>query len=173
MQILKTHYHPEVKTLEDKSIFTRLATRSIATQGNNILLLYTQRYEDYSLPGGGLDLGENRIEGMIRELSEETGAQNITNIEPFGAYEEYRPWYKPDFDIQHMISYCYTCEISEELGLSNMEAYETKNGMEAIWLDIHEAIEHNKNTLATSAKKGMSLERELFLLKLIAEKSRY
>ncbi len=170
MQILKTHYHPEIKTLENKSIFTRLATRSIALQGDIILLLYTERYEDYSLPGGGLDLGENKIEGMMRELNEETGAQGIRNIKAFGAYEEYRPWYKPDYDIQHMISYCYTCEINKELGRSKMESYETKNGMKAIWVNIHEAIHHNKKTMATSDKKGMSIERETFLLKLIAER---
>lgn len=170
MQILKTHYHSTISTLENKTIFTRLATRSIAIQGNSILLLYTERYDDYSLPGGGLDSGEDKIKGMIRELSEETGAKNIKNIKPFGAYEEYRPWYKPDYDIQHMISYCYTCEINKELGVSKMESYEIKNGMKAMWINIHKAIEHNKKTMATSKKKGMSIERETFLLTLIAEK---
>ena len=169
MQILKTHYHPDIKTLENKSIFTRLATRSIAIQGDSILLLYTERYEDYSLPGGGLDENEDKIKGMIRELREETGAKNIKNVKPFGAYEEYRPWYKPDFDIQHMISYCYTCEISKDLGTAKMEAYEINNGMKARWVNIHEAIKHNTQTMATSNKKGMSIERETFLLKLIAK----
>ena len=169
MRILKTHHHPEIETLENKSIFTRLATRSIAIQGSSILLLYTERYEDYSLPGGGLDSGEDKIEGMMRELREETGAKDIKNIKPFGAYEEYRPWHKPDYDIQHMISYCYTCEIDKELGNSNMGSHEIKNGMKAIWVDIHEAIKHNKETMANSDKKGMSIERETFLLTLIAE----
>jgi ADP-ribose pyrophosphatase YjhB (NUDIX family) len=169
MQHLKTHYHPEVKTLENKSIFTRLSTRSIAIQGNTILLLYTERYEDYSLPGGGLDLGEDKVLGMIRELSEETGAKDIRNIRPFGIYEEYRPWHKSDHDIQHMISYCYTCDINTVLGLSNMEQYETNNGMKPVWIDIHKAITHNTKTMATSKKKGMSIERETFLLKRIAE----
>ncbi len=169
MQLLKTHYHPDIKSLDNKSLFTRLATRSIAVQGSKILLMYTERYEDYSLPGGGLDLGEDKIEGMIRELSEETGATNIKNIKPFGVYEEYRPWYKPDYDIQHMISYCYTCEINKELGAANLEAYEIKNGMKAIWMNIHDAIKHNQQTMATSDKKGMSIERETFLLQLIAE----
>jgi len=167
MQILKTHYHPDVNTLKDQSIFTRLSTRSITFRDDLILLLYTERYEDYSLPGGGLDEGEDKIEGMMRELNEETGAQNITNIQPFGTYEEYRPWYKPDFDIQHIVSYCYTCDINSELGTSKMESYETKNGMKAVWVDIHEAIKHNKKTMASSAKKGMSIERETFLLELI------
>lgn len=169
MKLLKTHYHPKIKTLVNKSIFTRLATRSIAVDNQNILVLYTERYEDYSLPGGGLELGEDRTEGMIRELIEETGAKDVTNIQPFGIYEEYRPWNKPDFDIQHMISYCYTCDINKNLGASNLESYEINNGMKAVWIDVHDAIEHNKTTMATSAKKGMSIERETFLLELIAE----
>lgn len=170
MQNLKTHYHPDATNLDNKTIFTRLATRSIAIQGHSILLLYTERYEDYSLPGGGLDAGEDKIAGMIRELSEETGALAVRNIKPFGVYEEYRPWHKPDFDIQHMISYCYTCEINTELGTSKMEHYEIKNGMTAKWVNIYEAIAHNKKTMLKSAKKGMSIERETFLLELLAKR---
>ncbi|WP_430411375.1 NUDIX domain-containing protein [Kordia sp.] len=132
--------------------------------------MYTERYEDYSLPGGGLNSGEDKIKGMMRELSEETGATAIRNIKPFGIYEEYRPWYKPDYDVQHMISYCYTCDINKELGKSNLESYEKKNGMKALWINIHEAIKHNKKTMATNDKKGMSVERETFLLQLIAER---
>lgn len=170
MQLLKTHYHPDIKTLQNKSIFTRFATRSIANRGEDILLMYTERYEDYSLPGGGLDPGEDKIAGMIRELNEETGAQHIKNIIPFGLYEEYRPWYKPGYDIQYMRSYCYTCEIDEVLGVPKLESYEIKNGMKAVWMNIHEAIKHNQKTMDTSDKKGMSIERETFLLRLIAER---
>jgi ADP-ribose pyrophosphatase YjhB (NUDIX family) len=170
MQTLKTHYHPAVLPLEDKSIFTRLATRSIALHGKDILLLFTDRYEDYSLPGGGLDTDENQLDGMIRELNEETGAQDVRNIQAFGIYEEYRPWRKPDFDVQHMISYCYTCEINRELGHSKMEQHELSNGMKPVWIDIHDAIAHNEKTMTTSEKKGMSIERETFLLRLIADK---
>jgi ADP-ribose pyrophosphatase YjhB (NUDIX family) len=169
MQTLKTHLHPDIKNLDDKSVFTRLATRSITVKGDNILLMYTTRYEDYSLPGGGLDAGEDKVEGMKRELNEETGAVGIKNIKPFGIYEEYRPWYKPDYNIQHMISYCYTCDIDNELGDSKMESYEIKNGMKALWINIYDAIKHNEQTIANSEKKGMSIERETFLLKLIAK----
>lgn len=169
MDILKTHYHPEIDTLKNKTIFTRLATRSIALKGNNILLLYTARYDDYSLPGGGLNPNESKIIGMQRELEEETGAKQITNIKPYGIYEEYRPWYKEDFDVQHMISYCYTCDISKVLGTSSMESYEIKNGMKALWVNINDAITHNEKIIATSDKKGMSIERETFLLKHITD----
>ena len=52
-------------------------------------MLYTERYHDYTLPGGGIDEGEDDIEGLVRELEEETGAQNIRDIREFGLYEEH------------------------------------------------------------------------------------
>ncbi len=167
MRHLHTAKHSIIDTLNDKSIFLRKATRAIALRGEMILMLFTKRYNDYSLPGGGLDTGEDPIEGMIRELKEETGAKNISNIKEFGIYEEFRPWYKPDFDIQHMISYCYTCTVDEELGDTNFEHYEANNGMNPIWININIAIEHNEKTISESDKKGMSVERETFLLHLI------
>ncbi|MDA9181898.1 hypothetical protein N9O51_01780 [Saprospiraceae bacterium] len=42
--------------------------------------------------------------------------------------------------------------------------------MNAIWINIHEAINHNIETMATSSKKGISIERETFLLQLIADR---
>ncbi|KXF83276.1 NUDIX hydrolase [Enterovibrio coralii] len=169
MQVLKTAMHSDVLPLEGKTMFHRRAARAIVLRGEDILLLFTERYYDYSLPGGGVDEGESELEGMIRELQEETGAKNVRNIVPFGAYEEYRVWYKPEFDVMHMISHCFYCDIDEELGEVAFEEYEVKNGMRPVWINIHEAIAHNKHTLENSEKKGQSLEREIFLLEKIAE----
>ncbi len=168
MRLLKTAV-PQDLDLQNSVMFHRRAARGIIVNGDNILMLYTARYHDYTLPGGGIDEGEDRIEGLIRELQEETGAQNIRHIEPFGIYEEYRPWYKADADVMHMESYCYTCSIDAELGHTAFEEYEIKNGMEPVWINIDEAIQHNEETIARSDKKGMSIERETFLLKLIKE----
>ncbi|GAA5131365.1 NUDIX hydrolase [Thalassotalea piscium] len=147
--------------------FTREATRAIVLNGENILLLYTKRYHDYSLPGGGIDDGEDNITGLIRELREETGAQNVTNVEAFGCYEEYRNWYKEGYDVVRMLSYCYTCEIDQELLAPQFEPHEVNNGMQALWMNIHEAIRHNELVMQGSEKKGLSIERETFLLKRI------
>jgi len=83
MRLLKSTVHPEIAALEG-SLFERIATRAIVLKGDKILLLYTQRYDDYTLPGGGVDAGEDLIEGFKRELVEETGATNIHNIKEFG-----------------------------------------------------------------------------------------
>lgn len=166
MRLLKSTIHSDITDLSAKS-FTRKATRAIVLNGEDILLLYTKRYHDYSLPGGGIDDGESNIEGLIRELKEETGAHSVQNIQEFGLYEEFRPWYKHDFDIVHMQSYCYVCSIAEELQAPELEAHEINNGMHPIWINIHQAIAHNEHTIATSEKKGLSIERETFLLKHI------
>lgn len=167
MRHIRTTVHPDIESLDKKTSFQRNATRAIVLDGKKILMLFTERYNDYSLPGGGLDDGEELHLGMIRELKEETGAKNIKNIKDFGIYEEYRPWYKDDFDIQHMISYCFLCDIDDELGATSFESYEVNNGMKPVWINIEDAISHNKKTIADSNKKGMSIERETYLLSLI------
>lgn len=167
MQLLKSTQHPSLVNLNGTCL-TRKATRAIVLDGENILLLYTERYHDYSLPGGGVDEGESLIDGLKRELKEETGAQNIEVLAEFGLYEEYRPWHKGNFDIIHMLSYCYVCNISETLTDTAFESHEIQNGMEPVWVNIFEAIGHNEETIKASPKKGLSIERETFLLKKIA-----
>ncbi|MDX1302208.1 NUDIX hydrolase [Photobacterium sp.] len=168
MRLLNSSVHPDIENL-DARIFHRKAARGIILNGEDILMLYTARYHDYTLPGGGIDDGEDAEAGLIRELQEETGAQNIRDIKEFGLYEEYRPWYKPEHDIVHMESYCFVCTVDAELGETRLEDYEIKNGMKPVWMNIYDAIAHNEDTMANSEKKGMSIERETFLLKLIAE----
>lgn len=68
-----------------------------------------------------------------------------------------------------MISHCYSCKIDRELGETNYEDYEINNGMKAVWKNIHDAIAHNEKTMAESPKKGLSIERETFLLHLIVK----
>ncbi len=169
MRHLKTTIHPDIEHLDEKIIFQRSAARAICVDGEDILLLYTERYHDYTIPSGGIDEGEDVIAGLVRELEEETGAKNIHNIKPFGIYEEFRPWYKGEANVMHMHSYCYTCKIDRELGETRFEEYEVKNGMKPLWVNIHQAIAHNEQTMAESPKKGMSIERETFLLRLIAK----
>ena len=68
-----------------------------------------------------------------------------------------------------MNSVCFTCSVDEELGETKLEKYEAHNGMRPVWLNIHDAFAHNENTMKNSDKKGLSIERESFLLKLIID----
>lgn len=99
MKLLKTAFHPDVSHADIApssalTLIERHAARGIVIRGDSILLLYTERYDDYSLPGGGIDDGEDEVAGLIREMQEETGAQGVRNVKAFGRYDEYRPWPK-------------------------------------------------------------------------------
>lgn len=154
---------------EQGTLFTRRTTRAIVLNGTQLLVLYTARYDDYTLPGGGIDINEDVEQALLRELQEETGVQSILESTPFGRYEEYRPWYKDDFDFVHIISDCYVCKICGQFSAPQMEKYELENGMRPMWLDINDAINHNKHTLANSSKKGLSIQREIFLMEKIRD----
>ncbi|PTA51696.1 DNA mismatch repair protein MutT [Shewanella morhuae] len=171
MRLLKSTQDPAVNLLTAR-VFYRRAARAIVLLGDDILLLYTQKYHDYSLPGGGIDDGESLEAGLIRELQEETGALAIQILAPFGRYEEFRPWYREGANVVHMESFCYVCRIDTTLGQrglgeTRLEAHEIKNGMRPKWLNIHKAIAHNEKVQRNNPQKGQSIERETFLLKQI------
>ena len=167
MTLLRSTVHPDVTKPE--KIRQRIATRGIIMQGEDILLIFTARYHDYSLPGGGVNQDEDIISGLIREVEEETGAENIHNVTPYGIYEELRPWYKNDFDSIRMLSYCFTCSANRQLGTPRLEHNEIKNGVSALWINIHSAIAHNLSVIAEHPSAGLSIERETFLLQKIAQ----
>lgn len=169
MRLIKKMTHKDIKKIEGK-IYKRRASRGIIVKDSKILLLYTERYNDYSFPGGGVDDGEDLITGLKRELVEEVGAQNIEVLDSFGYIDEYRPHHKANYDFMHMLSYFYICQIDEVLQPAQLERHEIANGMSPVWIDIEEAIEHNKQVMAKKeATMGMSIERETLALELVAK----
>jgi len=170
LQLLKKMIHPDLASTEGRT-FPRTTARGIILQGENILLMYTKHYNDYSFPGGGVDSKENLLEGLKRELMEETGAQNIQVLEPFGYIDEYRPHYKPEYDLVHMESYFYRCTASDEFLEPTLEDYEKNNGMQALWVNIFDALDHNRRVIENKeASMGFSILRETFVLEEIAKK---
>jgi ADP-ribose pyrophosphatase YjhB (NUDIX family) len=170
LKLLKKMIHKDVKTIEG-NIFERRAARGIVLKGSKVLLLYTERYNDYSFPGGGVDLQEDLITGLERELAEETGAKNIEILSEFGYIDEYRPHYKPEFDLIHMLSYFFVCKVDDEFDAVSMEDYEVANGMTPVWINIYEAIAHNKEVIENQEESmGFSIGRETFVLEQVAEK---
>nr|WP_314902012.1 NUDIX domain-containing protein [uncultured Deefgea sp.] len=168
MELLTTLIHPSVTEIDGR-IANRRAVRAIVRDGDEILLLYTRRYNDYSLPGGGVDEGEDLAAALHRELLEETGAQAIQITGEYGYLDEYRPSLKPDHDVLFMRSFVYVCQIARELGEAKMEHYEIKNGMEARWVKLADAIAHNQQVIsAQPANMGMSILCETWLLQHVS-----
>ncbi len=168
MKLINTYRHPDVIDLHRPKTFERKAARAVVLKNEDILLIYTKYYDDYTLPGGGIDENESIEDGLLRELEEETGAKGIKILKPLGIYEEYRPYYK-GYEQLHMLSYIYICDI-DELGEAQPEDYEVRNGSVPVWVNLHKAIEHNENILKDKPDTmGQSVVRELELFKLIRD----
>ncbi len=169
MNLITKIVHPDVTDLSGTT-FKRQAARGIALSDNKILLLFTERYNDFSFPGGGVEDGEDIELCLKRELEEETGARNIKIKHHYGYIDEIRPFPKKEFDLMHMISHFYMCEVDSVLGDSKMESYEIKNVMRPQWVNLHDAIKHNQSVMRKKEQSmGLSIHRETFMLEKIAK----
>ncbi|CCQ09856.1 MutT/nudix family protein [Pseudoalteromonas luteoviolacea B = ATCC 29581] len=147
-------------------IKSRHTARAIIVNNKDILLVYTKRYNDFSLPGGGIDEGESVIDALKRELKEEIGAYDISIDAPFGVYEEYRADRKCSNTQWHIQSFYFHCSLNAPLQPPTPEEYEVHSGMEPTWIRIEDAIAHNEQT-AKSEFAGLSLARELSVLRTL------
>ncbi len=68
MKLLKELIHPELSHREGR-VLRRQAARGIVLRDDKLLLLFTERYNDFSLPGGGVDPDEDIQVALKRELA--------------------------------------------------------------------------------------------------------
>ncbi|MEX1215673.1 NUDIX hydrolase [Saccharospirillum sp.] len=168
MNLISKMIHPDLTSTEG-NVFKRQAARGIVLRDESILLLFTERYNDFSFPGGGVDPDEDIVAALARELNEETGARDVRVKHHYGYIEELRPYWKPEFDLMHMTSHFFVCDIAPELEAAKMEHYEIDNGMKPVWVKLHDALRHNREVMKRQDKSmGQSIQRETFMLDRVA-----
>lgn len=77
-------------------VLRRHAARGIVLRDEHILLLFTERDTDFSLPDGGVDLGEQIIAALKRDQEQEAGACDVQIRDHQGYIEEYRRHWKKE-----------------------------------------------------------------------------
>lgn len=168
MELLKKIIHPDVKELSGK-IFDRVSARGVMIKDGKILLMYTKRYNDYTFPGGGVDCEEHLHSGLKREMLEETGAVDVEIIEELGYIEDFRPYARADYDLVHEKSYFYLCD-TDKFEEAQFEDYEIKNGMKHVWIELDEAITHNKKVIEQKENSlGLSIVRETRAMEIVRD----
>lgn len=127
-----------------------------------IPLLYMANCNFYDIPGGGIEERESKLEGMMREVREEVGAE-IEVCGELGEIIEYRSRHNL---IQ--ISYCYYGQIVSK-GEPALTDEEKAQGTETLWLSLDEAIERVKNNKNENYKYQFIQKRCLVALEKARE----
>ncbi len=157
------------KNLKLKGLFTyREAARGIIIENNQILLVFSEKFKDYKLPGGGLEKNENFEQALLREVKEETGIS--VKIESF--FEEIMEFDEAqeiEMDYFKMYSKYFICKKLEKNSQIISEI-----GSKTMWVNIDVAINRNKKAMLKSNSPWVQRELEILVNiknRLFAKKS--
>jgi ADP-ribose pyrophosphatase YjhB (NUDIX family) len=101
-----THYGKK-KLLPKEKLTFRPSVYAIIVNDGNVLLLNTTHTGTYSLPGGGIEIGEPIEDALKREVREETGLE--IEIINFYRFEEQFFYYDPGQVAFHSFLFFYVC----------------------------------------------------------------
>lgn len=117
----------------DQTYRRRPGVYGILLRGDDILLTHQAEPDDeFQLPGGGIDPGENPLPALHREVMEETG-WHITGARRFGAFRRF--CYMPDYGFwAEKICTIYVAQPTLRRGPP------TEPGHSAHWMPAREAL---------------------------------
>jgi 8-oxo-dGTP pyrophosphatase MutT (NUDIX family) len=156
------------KKMGYQPITYRDSVRAIIFDQGKLLMVYSQKSDEYKFPGGGLLDGELKDIALKREVLEEVGRKVNSVNESLGYVDQI---YNDIYDEKryfYLRSYYYFCEISDEKFPLNLDVYEHNLKFTPAWVSIDDAINVNQRKFDEGSKYHWT-ERELFVLKLLKE----
>lgn len=154
-------------------VIERRTVRGIfLNEKNEVLMVYSNLFDDYTFPGGGVKFRESREDALRRELLEECGATHLSIQKYIGYTEELRFGLKQNDEIYQQFSYYYMITI-HEFGDQQLMEREKWHGLEPKWIQIEDAIKHNDQIKDDEKhqQKGLQtvMRRELMVLHKLKE----
>ena len=117
----------------------RIGARGIILKNDKIAIFYKKNKNEYKLPGGGVEDGENLEDGFKREVLEETGC--VVKIQKkLGITEEFK-----GIANFYQLSHVYLAEVIEDTHKLNLTEKEKSEGAELLWTTLEQAISLVKN----------------------------
>lgn len=151
----------------NKPYTLRKATRAVLfNDKNEIAFQFVSKHNYHKLPGGGINEGENIIEGLKREVREETGCEDLEIVKELGVIVEYRN----KIDILQ-ISYCYLAKVKGSISAPQWDTEEIKDKHQSLWLPIDKAIEFLKSDKTNDYQGQFIIKRDLIFLEEALKKS--
>ncbi len=126
-------------------VYARPSVRAVIVRGDEVLLMYSQKYGYYKFPGGGIEPGESHKDTLVREVKEESGyIVKPETIEEYGrVLRRKRDDRDPD-GIFEQENFYYFCEAEEKPAETNLDDYEAEEGFTPRFMKPFEANVHNR-----------------------------
>jgi len=131
--------------LEDKGVDCprkRQGARGIILNSDGKIAVFNKRAKnEFKLPGGGIDEGEDKVEAFKREALEETGCE-ITEIRFLGTIKEIQS--KENF-VQ--LSYVFVSKVLKDTKRLALTEKEKDEDAVLVWLTVEEALKNMENCM--------------------------
>ena len=130
-------------------------------------MVYSQKFDYYKFPGGGIENNEEHIQTLMREVSEETGLAVIPeSVAELGSVLRVQRSLVNENEIFEQENFYYTCEVKDSLAAQNLDEYELDEGFRLEYVSPGHAIDVNR-THDHSGYDAQLIEREALVLEFI------
>lgn len=145
----------------------RPSARGIILKNGKLAMIHNMKYDYYEFPGGGLEEGESFVDGLIREVLEETGLIVIPeSIREFGSALRLSKSKRFENTIFNQESYYYICDVQDKISETKLEDYEEAEGLTLEFVKPEDALHVNIYNDHGEDNDGAWIKRETQMLEL-------
>ena len=147
------------------SVYIRPSVRGIIICDGKIAMVHSVKYDYYKFPGGGIEKGETKEQGLVREVAEESGLVVRTEtIREFGLVHRVQKSDRADRFVQD--NYYYLCSVNDVPCAQHLDDYEAEEQFTLEFIEPEKAIQVNRYG-EHGPKDRFMLEREARVLEIL------
>ena len=137
----------------------RKTSRAIVmNEDGKYAVMYAEKFNLYSLPGGGIEEGEDEISALTREIYEETGC-TCDSVQQLGIVSENRN--HQDFTT---LSYYFVVHTKTKISALHLTEAEIENGTSVKWLSMEETMHRIRDVEHETTQRKFLQARDLAAL---------
>ena len=154
---------------ESYRCYKRPSVRGLIITHNKVAMVYSDKYDYYKFPGGGIENDEDHIETLKREVLEETGLTVLdSSVRELGSVIRIQKSRFAENEIFHQENYYYLCDVENFVRSQSLDEYELDEGFSLRLVSPKDAILTNR-THDHGDYDLILIERESRVLEYIIE----